>query len=126
MRARRCSTSASTHSKRSPKTHCSTAAPCPRASKCWHTAWQARGGTHSKVIQRTRRFTKPKKARKPFFGTENSSLRNPKRVAKHRQTAFFGIRSRTVQYVKKVLKIIKYVQYRAREKTFVCLIAFSP
>jgi len=33
-------------------------------------------------------------------------------------------RSRTVQYVKESIKIIKYVQYRAREKTFVCLIAF--
>mgnify|MGYP003633552554 CR=1 FL=1 len=93
--------------------------------RCWRSGWRARSGTHSKVIHRTRRFTKPKKARKPFFGTENSRLRNPKRVAKPRQTAFFGIRSRTVQYVKKVLKIIKYVQYRAREKTFVCLSAFS-
>jgi hypothetical protein len=48
----------------------------------------------------------PKKARKPFFGTTKHRLRNPKRGAKPRRTTLFRIRSRTVLYVKNVLKII--------------------
>jgi hypothetical protein len=44
-------------------------------------------------------ITIPKKGPPAFFGMANAPLRNPKQGRNPRQTALFGIRSRTVQYV---------------------------
>jgi hypothetical protein len=49
--------------------------------------------------------TIPKKAKIPGFGFKIPRLRIPKRAANPHQTALFGIRSKTVQYVQYVLKI---------------------
>jgi hypothetical protein len=84
--------------RRSPKTRCSTAARCPRGCRCWHSAWRATNG-RTRVIHRSLRITNPKKARTAFFGISKARLRNPKQGRNPRQTALFGIRRRTVQYV---------------------------
>jgi hypothetical protein len=57
------------------------------------------GITATQVIHRRMRSTIPKKGPPAFFGMANALLRNPKQGRNPRQTALFGIRSRTVQYV---------------------------
>ena len=52
-----------------------------------------------RVIHRRIGFTIPKKGRRAFFGILMTPLRIPKQGRNPRQTALFGIRSRTVLYV---------------------------
>ena len=85
-------------------------------------------GSQESYPRRTR-FTIPKKGRRAFFGILISPLRIPKQGRNPRQTALFGIRSRTVLYV--VVVLMKYVLPRvsvgrcAQCREFVCLIASS-
>ena len=58
------------------------------------------------------RSTIPKKGPPAFFGMANALLRNPKQGRNPRQTALFGIRRRTVQYVVVVLNEVRTVPRR--------------
>src|SRR3989344_4020731 len=82
------------------------------------SAWPTRASPPPQVIHRRMRSTIPKKGPPAFFGMANALLRNPKQGRNPRQTALFGIRSRTVQYV--VVVLMKYVLPRRRARWATC------
>lgn len=108
----------STPSRRSRTTRCCPDAPCRRGCKCSPSAWPTRASPPPKVIHRRMRSTIPKKGPRAFFGMAIAHLRNPKQGRNPRQTALFGIRSRTVQYV--VVVLMKYVLPRRRVRWATC------
>lgn len=78
MPARPSSASATTPSMNSPKTPCSAAGHCRRASRYWHSVWRTTACLTMNVIHRGNLATNPKKVQKPFFGMVNRLLRIPK------------------------------------------------
>src|SRR3546814_3350493 len=92
-------------------TRCCPAARCPRGCRSLPNASPARASGRKRVIHRRTWFTIPKKGLQAFFGIPSTRLRNPKQGRNPRQTALFGIRSRTVLYV--VVVLMKYVLPRA-------------
>lgn len=93
------------------------AARCRRPCRSWRSAWPGMVGRRT-VVHRMAWATIPKKARMAHFGMSSARLRNPKRGQSPRQTFLFGIRRRSVQYVRIIL--IKYVRYRARRRCRTC------
>jgi hypothetical protein len=77
----------------------------------------SQGITATEVIHRRTPSTIPKKG-PSLLRNANARLRNPKQGRNPRQTALFGIRSRTVQYV--VVVLMKYVLPRRRARWATC------